>query len=634
LKYRSLTGFTRWLFMACIWGGLGVTIFQVFRLRLLDRVIVDLGFWALLVALFLPLVFLIVPATRKAPRDKVPWYDYCLAGLSACGPAFVFIFAEDILMSLWPIQPPTIAFILGLITWALVLEGVRRTAGWILTALVGLFSVYPLFASHLPPLFFAKSYSLERLTGYHFLSTGSIFGIPMAVFGNTLIGFMLFGVALGVTGGADFLLKLAQGLVGRLRGAPALVAVMASAMLATLSGSAVANVTAVGSITIPAMKKLGYEAEMAGAIESCASTGGVLTPPVMGTSAFVMAALLEIPYAHVCLAAAIPAAIYYVSLFVQVYLHAERRAIPTLSRDEIPSLIKTLKQGWFYLGAVAFLVYTLFWVRVEGWAPYYATAFLIVCAFIRKATRPNRETIFRFTISLGHVLIELAPVLAGIGLILGSFSLTGVGQTIGTELMVLAGENLYFMLVMGAIAAFILGMGMPMLPVFILMHVTFAPALVSMGVPEVTANLFLLYWAMVSFITPPVCMAVYAASAIAGSDIMRTGFRAVRLGIVAYIIPFIFALNPVLTGLGSATEIVWATVTALIGAALLATGVEGYLFRIGSLATAERALAVCSGLLLVYRGWLTEVAGAALALALIFGKILIKRRNRTASNFG
>jgi TRAP transporter 4TM/12TM fusion protein len=617
--------------MVCIWAGLGVTIFQVFRLRLADRVIVDLGFFALLVALFLPLVFLAIPAHRKAVRDKVPRYDYCLAGLSAFGPVFVFIFAEDILMSVWPIQPPPVAFILGLITWALVLEGVRRTTGWILTALVGLFSIYPLFASHLPPLFFAKSYSLDRLTGYHFLSTGSIFGLPMNVFGSILIGFMLFGVALGVTGGADFLLKLAQGLVGRLRGAPALVAVMASAMLASLSGSAVANVISTGSITIPAMKKLGYEPEMAGAIESCASTGGVLTPPVMGASAFVMAALLEIPYSVVCLAAAIPVAIYYVSLFAQVYLHAERLAIPTLSRDEIPSLIKTLKQGWFYLGAVVFLAYTLFWVRVEGWAPYYATAFLIVCSFIRRATRPNLKTISRFTISLGHVLIELAPVLAGIGLILGSFSLTGVGQTIGTELMVLAGQNLYLLLLMGAVAAFILGMGMPMLPVFIFMHITFAPAFVSMGVPEVPANLFLLYWAMVSFITPPVCIAVYSASAIAGSNIMQTGLRAVRLGIVAYIIPFVFVFNPALTGHGTPAEVIWATVTALTGAAFLAIGAEGYLFRIGRLTAIERAIAVCSGFLLLHRGFVGEAVGVALALTLILGKMFAAKRNRTMS---
>lgn len=628
MKHRSLTGFPRWLFVVFIWIGIGVTIYQVFRIRLANMVMVDLGFWALLVALFLPLVFLVIPATRKGPWDKVPWYDYCLAGLSACGPAFVSIFAEDLLESLWPIHPPLAVFILGLITWALLLEGVRRTTGWILTVLIGIFSVYPLFASHLPPLFFAKSYSLRTLVGYHFLSTESIFGLPMDVFGSILIGFMIFGVALEVTGGADFLLKLAQGLVGRLRGAPALVTVIASAMLATLSGSPVANVVTCGSVTIPAMKKLGYDPEMAGAIESCASTGGVLTPPVMGASAFVMAALLQIPYSSVCLAAAIPAAVYYVSLFVQVYLYSERHTIPTLSRDEIPSLTKTLKHGWFYLGAVVLLIYTLFWVRVENWAPYYATAFLVVCAFLRKATRPNLQTITRFTMNLGHILIDLAPVLAGLGLILGAFSLTGVGQTIGTQLTVLAGNNLYLLLLMGAIGAFILGMGMPMLPVFILMHITFAPALIDMGVPEVPANLFLLYWAMVSFITPPVCIAVYAASAIAESSMMRTGFRAVRLGIVAYIIPFIFVLNPVLTGLGSAAHIVWATVMALLGVAIFAAAVEGYMFRLGRLTALERMLAGCSGILLIYRAWMTETVGAALFLALILGRMLGRRRQQ------
>lgn len=618
--------------MVFIWGGTGITIYHIFRLRIAGIVLVDLGFWALLVGLFIPLVFLVVPATKNAPRDKIPWYDFCLAILSACGPAFVFVFSEKILMSMWPIVPPPAAIILGLITWVLILEAVRRTTGWVLMVLVAVFSVYPLFASHLPPLFFAKSYSLQRLTGYHFLSTGSIFGLPIHVFGSTLIGFMVFGVALQITGAADFMLKLSQGLVGRLRGAPALVAVITSAMLATLSGSAVANVISTGSVTIPAMKKSGYEPHVAGAIESCASTGGVLTPPVMGASAFVMAALLEIPYLIVCIAAAIPIGIYYVSLFAQIYLHAERRAIPTLSAAEIPSVLKTLGKGWFYLGAIFFLVYTLFWVRVQGWAPYYATAFLIVCSFIRRETRPNLETISRFTISLGHILIGLAPVLAGIGLMLGSFSLTGVGQTIGTELMVLAGDNLYLMLLMGAIAAFILGMGMPMLPVFIFMYVTFAPALVNMGIPDVTANLFLMYWAMMSFITPPVCLSVYAASAIAGSKILPTALRAVRLGAVGYIIPFAFALNPALTGLGSRSEIIWAAVTGTAAAALIATGLEGYLLRIGRLTGIARVLMFCSGLLLLVATWEIQTVGAALALIIILTKKLGKK-NTTASNF-
>lgn len=617
MRYRTLTGSAKALFMAFTWAGIGITIYHIFRLRIADYVMVDLGFWAILVAMFLPPVFLVLPATKSAPRDTVPWYDYCLAGLSILGPAFVFIFAIDILTTIWPVQPPLPLMILGLITWGTILEGVRRSTGWILTAVIGVFSVYPLFASHLPSLLFAKSYSLQRLTGYHFFSTESVFGIPIQVLGSILIGFMVFGVALEVTGASEFLLGLAQALVGRFRGAPALMAVVASAMFGTMSGSPVANVVTDGTITISAMKKMGYEPDMAGAIEASASTGGALMPPVMGSAAFLMAAFLQIPYGYVCIAAAIPSVLFYLSLFAQVYLHAQRRQFPVLSASEIPSLIKVLKEGWFYLFSLVALTYFLFWVRVEAWAPYYATVFLAACAFTRKETRPNLGTISRFTISVGQVLTLLAPALAGIGMIMGAFSLTGLAQSLGMELVVLAHGNLYLLLLLGAITAFILGMGMPMIAVFIFTSIVFAPALINMGIPAMAANLFLLYWAMLSFITPPVCIAVYAASAIAGSDMMQTGWKACRISIVGFFVPFAFVLDPALVAYGSSPAIILSTVAAMAGALLIATSMEGYLVGMGKLPMVPRLFFFSSGILLFFPGQITKAAGALLGAIVI-----------------
>ncbi len=630
-RYRTLVGPTRLVFMAVIWIAIAIVVFNVFRLRIADQVMIEYGYLAVLLGLFLPFVFVMYPATKKAPRDRIPWYDIILAVASVLGPGFAFVFALDIVQGDWSVNPPPAAFILGVITYGLILEGIRRATSPVLSIIVGVCSIYPLFASHMPELLVAKSYSLSRLVGYHFLSMGSIFGLPMNVFGNILIGFMFFGVALEATGAGKFLLNFAQGLLGRMTGGPALVAVLGSSMLASLSGSSVANVISTGSVTIPAMKRLGYEPHVAAAIESCASTGGVLMPPVMGATAFIMAAILRVPYAQVAIAAAIPMIIYYVSLFAQVYFYAHRNSLRGLEAGEVPSVTKTLKEGWFYLGSVVVLVYLLFYVRVEAWAPFYASAFLLFCSLLRKQTRPNLETFSQFTMSLGRILTELAAIIAGVGMIIGALFLTGVGQSIAGALVDIAHGNLYILLVLGAIGGLIMGVGMTMTACYIFMALIFAPALIELGVPAMAAHLFFLYWGMLSFITPPVCISVYAAAALAGSDVMKTGLRSVRLGIVGFIIPFIFVLNPTLIAIGTPLSIIRSTVTAMIGAVLLAAGVEGYQIWIGKVGVIGRVVLSVAGVLLVFTWGVVEAAGAALAAVFFLGYFLKRAKRRSES---
>ncbi|MFC2002856.1 TRAP transporter permease [Chloroflexota bacterium] len=586
--------------MTAAWGCIGLTIFYVFRMHIFGQMMIETAFLAVLLGTFLPLSFLVFPATKKAPRNKVPWYDVILAVLSVAGPAFVFIFALRLSESLWQIRPPPLQMGLGILTWVLVIEGARRVVGWPFAVIAAIISVYPLFASHMPSVFLAKSYPLQRLVGFHFLSRQSIFGIPMYIFGNLLIAFMVFGIALEATGAAKFLINIAQGLMGRARGGPALVAVVASAFMASLSGSSIANVVATGSVTIPAMKRLGFEPRVAGAIEACASNGGQLMPPVMGAAAFIMAAFLEIPYAWVCLAAFLPMIVYYVGLLAQVYLYAHHKQIPAVDASEIPPLRKTLGQGWFYLGSIFVLIYLLFWIRVESWAPWWATLFLILCAFVRKETRPNLGTLSRFTVNVGHILAYLAPILAAVGLIIGALSVTGVASSIASELVVLARGNLYLLLVMGAIGAFVFGMGLSMTPCYIFMALVFAPSLIKLGVYPISAHLFFLYWGMLSFITPPVCTCVYAASAIAGSPVMRTGVEAVRLAIIIYIIPFVFVLNPAMVADGPILQILLSMVLAIIGALLIAVAMEGYMIRIGKVMAIVRVLLFFAGIFLLF----------------------------------
>ena len=403
------------------------------------------------------------------------------------------------------------------------------------------------------------------------------------------------------------------------------MAVAASAFFASLSGSAVANAISVDSITIPAMKKVGVEPHVAGAIETCASSGGPLPPPVMGATAFIMAALLQIPYYWVALAAAIPMLIYYTSLFAQIYFYAQRRQLQLTPPSEIPSFWKTLKGGWFYLGSIVVLVYLLFYIRVEAWAPYYATIFLFLCAFIRKETRPNRNTIFTFTKSTGEIVAQLAPQLAGVGMIIGALSLTGIGQSMGGILQTLAQGNLYLLLIMGALGALFLGMGLTATPCYIFMVVIFAPSLAGLGVPLIAAHLFFLYWGMISDLTPPVGPPIYVAAAIAKADPMRVGWQAMRLGVVRFIIPFLFVLNPALVASGPIINIVEATLTAIVGTILMASAMENHMFWFGSMNRIIRITLLVSGFLLVLPWPVFEIAGVIIG-CLAFLSLALTRR--------
>lgn len=627
---RNLTGPYRIIFSLFTWSAIILTVINVFRIRIGGEIMVERAFVALLAGLFLPLAFLVFPASRKAPRDRVPWYDLILAVLAMAGPMFVFLYTDTIMTSIWPMIPPPPAFILGLITWALVIEAIRRNSGPILAAFVGVFAVFPLFGQYLPSFMASKSYSIGRLTGFHFLTDLSIFGIPMQVFGPILLGFMLFGVALEVTGAGKFLLDIAQSAVGRVRGGPALVAVVGSSFMASLSGSSVANVISIGTVTIPAMKKIGYESHVAGAIETCASTGGILTPPVMGATAFIMASLLQVPYAQVAVAAAIPMLIYYISLFLQVYLYAQKRKIPALPAAEIPPFWPTLKRGWFYLGSVAVLVYLLFYIRVEAWAPYYATIFLFACAFLRKDTRPNFGTLYKFGKNTGEILTQLCPQLMGVGMIIGVMALTGIGQAAGGILLALAQGNLYLTLILGAIGALILGTGLTTTPCYIFMVIIFGPALQGFGVPLIAAHFFFLYWGMISEITPPVGFPIYAAAAIAEADPMRVGWHSVRLGLIRFIIPFLFVISPALVANGPVADIVQATAIVVVGTTFMAAGMEGYVFGVGSINFRARLVLIVSGFLVVLPVfWLQVTGGILLALTIL---LLVVRARRSAAS--
>jgi len=381
-----------------------------------------------LVLMFLmPLGFLLYRSNQKT--DLLP-LDVLLALINflACG--WLYWHSEQILDEGWEFGSPEEAVWVSYVLWACALETVRRVAGWSLFILVFLFSLYPLAAEQMPDAISGMSVSLQDTAIYHAMSSESVLGLPFRAFANLVIGFLVFGVALKCTGGGQFFIDLAFSLLGRVRGGPAKVAILSSGLMGSMSGSVVTNVLTTGQLTIPAMKRSGFNASAAGGIEACASTGGVLLPPVMGSTAFVMATFLGMPYYDVALAAAIPAVLYFVALFLQLDAFAARENLQGADEDEIPDLLDTIKNGWYYLGAFAVLVVLLLVMQREALAPWLSTLVLLILNQFSKRHRWGAKDVFDFLVASGSLFVELLIVLSGVGLIVGALSLTGLSGTL------------------------------------------------------------------------------------------------------------------------------------------------------------------------------------------------------------
>ncbi len=432
----------------------------------------------------------------------------------------------------------------------------------------------------MPGIFYSKSPSWARIASYLYLDSNGMLGLPIDVAAGVVVAFILFGQALYAVGGDKFLTDLALIATGRYRGGPAKVSVVSSALFGTVSGSAVANVVVDGAITIPLMKSTGFPAHLAAAIEAVASNGGQITPPVMGAAAFLMAEFLNIPYGQIALAAAIPAMLYYLALFTQIDLEAAKRGLLGLPVNDIPKFRSVIRLGWVFLIPLSILVYTL---MIENWeagkAGMVAVIGVLVVGALQKETRPSFKKIVAAFEETGKTLLDIAVITALAGIVIGALHLSGFTFKISLLLVTLSGNNVYLLLLITALGCLFLGLPLPTTVVYITLAVLAAPALIQLGIPPLAAHLFLFYFGMVSLITPPDCLPVYIAASIARANFWQTGWTAMRLGIAAYIVPFIFALHPPLIFIGTAKEIVVAIVTASIGVVLLAAGCAGYLFR-------------------------------------------------------
>jgi len=545
----------------------------------------------------LALTFLRYPAYRGAPV-RTPWYDWIGAGaaLVSCGYLTVHFPELTAMAGSLTFGNLLLSGVLTLLT----LEAVRRTLGWSLVIILLAFGVYTMVGHLVPGQLQTRRVEFGEMLVYLNLDNNGLLGLILQITVVVIIPFVLMGQLLTRSGGSGFFNDLAIGLMGRYRGGAAKMAVIGSSLFGMISGIAAANAVAVGVITIPLMKRSGMPPRLAGAVEACASNGGQLMPPVMGAVAFVMADFLQLPYRDVAIAAILPSVMYYAALFIQADLEAARHGFGRIEAANIPPVWRVLAAGWIFLAPIAVLITTMFWYNWEPEVAAMAACGVIVVVGMAIGYRGQKMTwrgLWESVVETGTGLCEIIVVSAAAGFIMGLFQVSGLAFAFAAYLVNLGGQSLIALLILAALVSIVLGMGLPTLGVYVLLAILVAPALTKVGVPPIAAHMFILYFGMMSLITPPVAPAAYVAAAIAGAPSMATGFTAMRFGWAAYIVPFLFVYSPAILMIGSVFDIVVVTVTSLFGIWLICVAMTGYFVRV--LETRLRVAFFAAGVLLM-----------------------------------
>lgn len=513
-------------------------------------------------------------------------------------------------------NPNLADMLLGIVAIILVLEATRRVIGWTLPLVAVAFVVYAYWGPNMPGIFGHRGYDWGRILQHSYTSTEGIYGFPIGVSATFVILFITFGAFLQETGAGRFFIDLAFGLFGRVRGGPAKVAVVGSTLFGTISGSATANVVGTGTFTIPMMKRLGYQPTFAAAVEAVSSTGGQFMPPIMGAAVFIMIEMIHVTYREIIVMALLPAILYYVAVFIAVDLEAVRLGLRGMDRSELPKPLRLLAEGWPFLAPPVILVFMLMYMH---WSPtksgFWAIVATVAVSSLKAASRLSPRQILSALRAGTMATLQVALACACAGIVVSIFTLTGLGAKVSFALLELAHEALLPMLVIGMVTSILLGMGMPTMPAYIILAVLIAPSLVKAGVPKISAHLFVLYSGIISAITPPVALAAYAGAAIAKAPPLRTGFLAIRIGLAAFIVPFMFVYSPGLVFIGSPWEVIYSVGTSLMGILAFTYGVQGRMLR--ELHIVERMLLVASGLLLIPYSITMNGTGLILLLAVV-----------------
>lgn len=569
-------------------------------------------------------IILMYPLKNRSWKDPLKWTMVIDMGMII----FLLLMAFNIIID--PVsfafresQPLLRDYILGITLVLIVMELSRRVLGWPLVFVQLFFILHTLFGSHFPGIFQTPPIRWQSLISHLYVrGSAGIFGIPMGCLSSYIYIFVLFASVLAATGAGKFLINLAYSLTGHQIGGPAKASVVSSALMGTISGSAVANVVTTGSFTIPLMKRVGYAPSFAGAIEALASSGGQIMPPIMGAAAFIMADFLGLPYGKIVIAAVIPAILYFLAIFITVHLRAQIIGIKPLNKSELPKLGLVMKSGGYFLVPLFTIIVLLVYGYSAQRSAFIAIFLTIILSLLNKKDGLTKDKILEiFTSSMKANFTVLCAV-ASAGIIIGSLELSGLGLRLASVLVSWGGEQKFVILLITMGISLILGMGMPTAAVYVTVATLVAPILVNLGFLPIAAHMFVFYFGVIALITPPVSISAYAAAGVANSDPVQTGFSAFRIGISAYIIPFYFVFNPVLLAQGELHTVLWSLFTAGLGIFALSVSSEGYLFR--KLPLLLRILLLFTSFMLIDPKFLTDLIGLACVLFIIFFQKLHK----------
>jgi TRAP transporter 4TM/12TM fusion protein len=620
-QMRTLSG---WSYHLIYWLGAG---YIVFHLAVLNIHPIDPWlFRTIHLSVGSVIGFGIYTIKRHVSPTAIPWYDWLLMAASLAVMAYIWINLDDLLFR-GGVLPTQWDFVVGFVGTALVLELTRRSAGSALPILAGIFIAYAFIGPWMPGVLHHSGIQADVFFSYIYSMQG-IHGITLDVSAAYIVLFIAFAAFLSASKAGDFFNDLSIALVGWARGGPAKVAVVSGVLFGTISGSAVANVVASGMITIPMMRRVGYDRNTAAAIEATSSTGGQITPPIMGAGAFIMAEILAIPYTDIAVAAIIPTLLFYLACYVHCDLHARKHNLEGIPRNELPTIMSVLRR-WHLMVPIVMLIVML----LMGYSVFRAGSVGIVAAIVAswlsgRADAMGPRAIFSTMSSAARETVQLVAICACAGIVVGVIALTGLGGRFSNMVLAVAGESRFLALLFAMGIALILGMGMPTTAAYAVAASVVAPGLAQMGIAPLTAHLFIFYFAVISSITPPVALASFAAAGMAGGDPWKTSFIAIKLGLATFIVPFMFFLGPELLMQGDWLNILIVFVAASAGVFLLASSTEGW-FAGGPIDWLARGVLFVSALLLMEPGLLTDVLGVVGAV-LAYGYVKFVARRKPA----
>lgn len=587
---------------------------------------------ALPVLLAAVLVFLTVRARRQDADKPIPIYDWILAALAIPAFGYILVFS-DYLTDRWPLTPtfaPTSYEIaIALIGMVLLLEACRRIMGPVLSIMTLLALAYAYLGEHLSwKLISHRGFTFLQVLDHMYLTLDGVWGSALGIAASYIVLFVVFGAFAERAGVTSALLELSTALAGHLKGGPAKVAIISSGMVGSVTGSTVANVYTTGQFTIPMMKRIGYRSPFAGAVEALASNGGQIMPPVMGAAAFIIAAYANIPYTQVALASLVPALIYYAGLYWYIHLEAMKHGLEGVPLHEKPALMTVLLQRGHLVTPLIVLIGLLTYGLSPVRSAFYAILYTVVMSWVRSDTRMGFREILEALERGAKDAVMIIIICAVIGYVIGTFTLTGLGLNLSSAIIQLSGGSYVLLLIMVALACLVLGTGMNTVAAFLLVSVVAVPALTQQGIDLLVANMFVFYAALLSHITPPVCLAIFAAATIANASSWATAYEGLRMGVIAYLLPFIIVFYPSLLVRSSSPQVVIDTLIVLPGCMAIMAATQGWLLT--RMNWIERAWALAAGLLLLWPTPESAIVGGVMVV-LHLGYVLLRQGFRATS---